>query len=194
MPTADPLNAARELRGLIEAEADNVEEKCTLTEPVVDGLAKAGLFRLSTPEKFGGFEASPEQRATITQLLEAGWRGFPGVPLTLIAIAAVTSTMVSVLKELETVRPAVAVVSGLVTLLSALWLSAGFEQMQTPGSGPPVPLTGTILMTIGAIVVLTAGLYLWNHQRSRTSSQSSPGSMPRTIIPLEAAPTSAPIG
>ena len=66
--------------------------------------------------------------------------------------------------------------------------------MQTPGSGPPVPLTGTILMTIGAIVVLTAGLYLWNHQRSRTSSQSSPGSMPRTIIPLEAAPTSAPIG
>ncbi len=143
---------------------------------------------------FGALEAVPEQQATIAQLLEAGWRGFPGVPLTLIAIAAVTSTMVSVLKELETVRPAVAVVSGLVTLLSALWLSAGFEQMQTPVSGPPVPLTGTILMTIGAIVVLTAGLYLWNHQRSRTSSQSSPGSMPRTIIPLEAAPTSAPIG
>ena len=140
---------------------------------------------------FGGFEASPEQRGTITQLLEAGWRGFPGVPLTLIAIAAVTSTMVSVLKELEAVRPAVAVVSGVVTLLSALWLSTGFERMQTPGPDQAMPLTGSILVTIGAIVVLTAGLYLWNHQRTRAPSQSP---TPRTIIPLEPVPTSAAIG
>ncbi|MCH6552386.1 MAG: zinc ribbon domain-containing protein [Planctomycetes bacterium] len=139
---------------------------------------------------FGGFEASPEQRATIAQLLEAGWRGFPGVPLTLIAIAAVTSTMVSVLKELEAVRPAVAVASGVVTLLSALWLSQGFERMQTSGPGQAMPLTGSILVTIGAIVVLTAGLYLWNHQRTRAPSQSP---APRTIIPLEAAPASAPV-
>ena len=143
---------------------------------------------------FGGFEVGPEQQATITHLLEAGWRGFPGVPLTLIVIAAMASTMVSVLKELETVRAAVAVVSGLVTLLSALWLSQGLARMQAPGSGPAVPLTGAILVTIGAIVVLTAGLYLWNRQRIRTSSQSPPGSTPRTTIPLEAAPTSAPIG
>ncbi len=139
---------------------------------------------------FGGFEASPEQRATIAQLLEAGWRGFPGVPLTLIAIAAVTSTMVSVLKELEAVRPAVAVASGVVTLLSALWLSQGFERMQTSGPGQAMPLTGSILVTIGAIVVLTAGLYLWNRQRTRAPSQSP---TPRTIIPLEAAPASAPV-
>ena len=143
---------------------------------------------------FGGIEAGPAQQATITQLLEAGWRGFPGVPLTLIAIAAVTSTMVSVLKELETVRAAVAVVSGLVTLLSATWLSYGFARMQAPGSGPAVPLTGVILVTIGAIVVLTAGLYLWNRQRTAARSESSAGPTPRTIIPLEPAPTSAPIG
>ncbi len=142
---------------------------------------------------FGGFAAGPEHRTTLSQLLEAGWEGFPGVPLTLIAIAAVTSTMVSVLKELEAVRPAVAVVSGLVTLISATWLSEGFERMQTPGSDQAIPITGGILVTIGAIVVLTSGLYLWNYQRTRASLQTPPHSPPRTTIPLEAAPPSTPI-
>ena len=133
----------------------------------------------------GGVEPGPEQRATIAQLLEAGWRGFPGVPLTLIAIAAVTSTMVSVLKELAAVRPTVAVLSGLVMLLSAGWLSEGIERMQNAGSDPWTPATGAILVVIGAIVLLTAGLYPWGHQRAEGPSQAS---APRTIIPLRAAP------
>ena len=132
----------------------------------------------------GGVEPGPEQRATIAQLLEAGWRGFPGVPLTLIAIAAVTSTMVSVLKELATVRPAVAVLSGLVMLLSAGWLSQGLGRMQTAASDPWTPATGAILVAIGAIVLLAAGLYPWGHQRAERLSQAS---APRAIIPLEAA-------
>ena len=136
---------------------------------------------------FGGFEAGPEQRVAIAQLLEMGWREFPGVPLTLIAIAAVISILVSVLKELGTVRAAVAVVSGLVTLLSAAWLSEGFERMQTAGSGPAVPVTGAILVAIGAIVVLVAGLYVWSYERTRAPSQTAPTSSPRTIISLEAA-------
>ena len=133
----------------------------------------------------GDVEAGLEQRATIAQLLEVGWRAFPGLPLTLIAIAAVTSTMVSVLRELEIVRSAVAVVSGLVMLLSAGWLSEGFERMQTAGSGPAMP-TGAILVAIGAIVLLTAGLYLRSYQRAEPPSRTS---APRTIIPLQAAPS-----
>ena len=132
----------------------------------------------------GGVEFAPEQQATIAQLLEAGWRGFPGVPLTLITIAAVVSMMVSVLKELEAVRPAVAVVSGLVMLLSAAWLSKGFELMRTAGSAPAMPDTGSILVAIGAIVLLAVGLYLSSHPRV-----ARPAPAPRrTLTPLVAAP------
>lgn len=132
----------------------------------------------------GGVEIAPEQQATIAQLLEAGWRGFPGVPLMLVATAAVVSMMVSVLKELETVRPAVAVVSGLVMLLSAAWLSKGFELMRTTGSAPAMPDTGSILVAIGAIVLLAVGLSLWSRPRPERPARSSP----RTLIPLVAAP------
>lgn len=132
----------------------------------------------------GGVEAVPEHQATIAQLLEAGWRGFPGVPLMLITIAAVASMMVSVLKELEAVRPAVVVVSGLVMLLSAAWLSKGFELMRTAGSAPAAPDTGAILVAIGAIVLLAVGLYLWSRPRTEGPARSSP----RTLIPLVADP------
>ena len=132
----------------------------------------------------GGIEAASEQRATIAQLLEVGWRGFPGVPLTLITIAAVASMMASVLKRLEAVRPAVAVVSGLVMLLSAAWLSEGFELMRTAGSAPAMPDTGATLMAIGAIVLLAVGLSLW----SRPPAEGPARSSPRTLIPLVAAP------
>ncbi len=57
MIVSDPLNSARELRTLIESEADQVEESGTLTEPVVEALSSAGLFGLSTPADLGGVEA-----------------------------------------------------------------------------------------------------------------------------------------
>ena len=136
----------------------------------------------------GGVEAGLAQQATINELLEIGWREFPGVPLTLIAIAAVTSTMVSVLKELEAVRPGVAVVSGLAMLLSAAWLNEGFVRMQIAGSGLAMPGTGTILVAIGAIVLLTAGLYLRSHQPTTAPFGTAPTPAPRTLIPLVAAP------
>ena len=132
----------------------------------------------------GGVELDAEQRATIAQLLEAGWRGFPGVPLTLIAIAAVTSIIVCVLRQLETVCPAVVVVSGLVMLLSAAWLSKGFELMRTARAAPAVPDTGVILVAIGAIVLLAVGLYL----RSRPPVERPARSSPQTLIRLVAAP------
>ena len=55
--TSDLLATARSLRGLIEAEADEVEASSTMTKPVVDALVKAGLFRLILPKDLGGHEA-----------------------------------------------------------------------------------------------------------------------------------------
>ena len=53
----DPLETARALRGLIESEAQLVEEKCTMTPAVVDALVESGLFRLLVPKAYDGLEA-----------------------------------------------------------------------------------------------------------------------------------------
>lgn len=54
---ADLIQAALDLRELIEREADEIEEKCTMSKPVVDAFEKSGLFRLSIPKEIGGLEA-----------------------------------------------------------------------------------------------------------------------------------------
>ncbi len=59
MSDTSPLEVARALRELIESEANAVEEKRTLTEPIVEALHQTGLFRLSTPRSLGGLEAAP---------------------------------------------------------------------------------------------------------------------------------------
>jgi alkylation response protein AidB-like acyl-CoA dehydrogenase len=61
------LKAARELRELIESEADLVEQESTMTSAVVDAIADAGLFRLLVPEELGGTEADA---ATIIDVCE----------------------------------------------------------------------------------------------------------------------------
>jgi alkylation response protein AidB-like acyl-CoA dehydrogenase len=57
--TSDPLGAARALRELIESEADRVDEKQTMTQPLVDALVESDLFRLLVPGELGGLEADP---------------------------------------------------------------------------------------------------------------------------------------
>ena len=121
---------------------------------------------------FGGFEVGAAHRATLSQLLEAGWEGFPGIPLSLIVISAVTPTTVSAVRNLEAVRPAVAVLSGLITLLAGVWLGQGFGQMQGGATGAAEQATGAVLVTIGAIVVITAGLHLWSVQRTETARRA----------------------
>ncbi len=68
MPDSTLIQAALDLRGLIESEADETEATCTLTKPVVDAIGEAGLFRLSTPEEIGGLEADVD---TIQAVCEA---------------------------------------------------------------------------------------------------------------------------
>ena len=112
---------------------------------------------------FGG---QGEGEATLSQLLEAGWRWFPGTPLALIAVSAVTSTLVSMVRGWNQVRPAVAVGSGLVTLFAATWLGEGFARTESGTTAAGLPATGAVLATIGAIVVISVGL--WSYQRART--------------------------
>ena len=57
MPDSSLIQAARNLRELIESEADEIEATCSLTKPVVDAIEKTGLFLLSTPKQVGGLEA-----------------------------------------------------------------------------------------------------------------------------------------
>jgi alkylation response protein AidB-like acyl-CoA dehydrogenase len=54
---SDALERARALRPLVESEAEAVEEASTMTPKVVDALHESGLFKLTTPERFGGAEA-----------------------------------------------------------------------------------------------------------------------------------------
>ncbi len=110
--------------------------------------------------------------STLSEVLEVGWRWFPGAPLALIAVSAVTSTLVSMVRGWNTARPAVAVGSGLVTLLAATWLGEGLTRTELGTTDVGLPATGAVLATIGAIVVISVGL--WSFQRSRTSSGGRP--------------------
>ena len=107
-----------------------------------------------------------ETGSTLSEVLEIGWRWFPGAPLALIAISAVTSTLVSMVRGWNTARPMVAVGSGLVTLLAATWLGEGLTRTEQGTADAGLPATGAVLATIGAIVVISVGL--WSFQKSRT--------------------------
>src|SRR5262245_32982194 len=53
----EPVARARSLRGLIEADAAEAEERGTTTKRVVDALAEQRLFWVMVPRECGGEEA-----------------------------------------------------------------------------------------------------------------------------------------
>ena len=61
----DPPEAARALRELIDSHADEAERLAYLPEPVVRGIAEAGLYGMLIPRELGGAEPHP------TQILDA---------------------------------------------------------------------------------------------------------------------------
>ncbi|WP_181782315.1 acyl-CoA dehydrogenase family protein [Pseudonocardia pini] len=52
--TVDWVARARSLKPVIDAEADTMEAGATITKPVVDALAEAGLFWVLVPTEYGG--------------------------------------------------------------------------------------------------------------------------------------------
>ncbi|MCH5645004.1 acyl-CoA dehydrogenase family protein [Gordonia sp. ABSL49_1] len=50
----DYLERARTVAALIEEQADEIERTTTITRPVVDALADAGLFWILVPQEYGG--------------------------------------------------------------------------------------------------------------------------------------------
>src|SRR5215469_9679036 len=54
-----PVARARDLAGLIAAEADAIERRRRLTEPVLEALHEARLFRMLYPRSVGGEEVEP---------------------------------------------------------------------------------------------------------------------------------------
>jgi alkylation response protein AidB-like acyl-CoA dehydrogenase len=68
MPDSALIQAALDLRELIESEANTMEANATMSKPVVDALEKSGLFRLSIPKEIGGLEADVD---TVQAVCEA---------------------------------------------------------------------------------------------------------------------------
>jgi alkylation response protein AidB-like acyl-CoA dehydrogenase len=68
MPDTALIQAALDLRELIESEAEAIEEHCTISPPVIEAIEKTGLFRLSTPKEIGGLEADVD---TVLAVCEA---------------------------------------------------------------------------------------------------------------------------
>ena len=78
MPDADLIQAALDLRPIIEANADETEAQCTMAKPVVDAIEKTGLFRLSTPKEIGGLEGDVDTVAAVCEAISfadgaTGW-------------------------------------------------------------------------------------------------------------------------
>ena len=119
------------------------------------------------------------QAATLSELLEVGWRGFPGTPLALIVISAIVSVTASLVHGLSNIRAPTVVFAGLVTLLSATWLGEGLARLQSSSADSTLPITGALLQTIGAIVLITTGLWLWSTHSTigAASAESRPSAL-----------------
>ena len=120
------------------------------------------------------------QATTLSELAEFGWRGFPGFPLALIVTAAIASTTVMLLPGLASTRAPTVVVSGLVTLVSASWLSEGITRLQSGSVDSTLPITGAMLQTIGAIVLIATGFWLGRTQATKSASPEGGSATPST--------------
>jgi alkylation response protein AidB-like acyl-CoA dehydrogenase len=89
--TEDLVDVARSLEPIIRQHADEAELNHRLSRPVVQAMARAGLFRAWVPRTLGGLEASP---LTVYRVIEevarldgsTGWCVFIGVSSTITGV------------------------------------------------------------------------------------------------------------
>lgn len=72
------IEAARELAPIVRAHNDQAERERRLSQPVLEAMREAGLFRMSTPRSLGGLETDPVTRALVGEEISrhdsaAGW-------------------------------------------------------------------------------------------------------------------------
>jgi alkylation response protein AidB-like acyl-CoA dehydrogenase len=82
--TEDLLNVVRALEPIIRQYAGEAERNHRLSQPVVDALARAGLFRMWVPKTLGGLEVSPLTAYRVVEEVarldgSTGWCVFIGV-------------------------------------------------------------------------------------------------------------------
>ena len=84
----EPLGESRNLRGLIEKEADASDRALTLTAPLIEAFTNNGFFHLMVPEDFGGLECDP---GTLLEVFDELAYADGSVGWTLMANAAATA-------------------------------------------------------------------------------------------------------
>ena len=68
----DLLSRAAELRPLLEANAAKGEEDRRIAEESIQGLADAGLFRITVPKRFGGDEVDIATKLQVSAAVAEG--------------------------------------------------------------------------------------------------------------------------
>ena len=107
-----------------------------------------------------GFGAAQQFRdEPLAQVHETGWNWCPGLPLGLVVLSTLLSTLLAIVGSSSMYRPVSVVALGMVTLFSAAWLWQG-----SPFPEPTddcTPDTGAMLTTMGGIVLVSALLWMF---------------------------------
>ena len=107
------------------------------------------------PWYFLGDQAAAEDApASILNQFTTGWKWFPGVPMVVIIVSSVMSSILALLAHRGKVHPAPCLMLALVSLAAAIWLWQGIATGEVnPADWELAPM----LATIGAIILLVGG-------------------------------------
>jgi len=95
--THDSLSAAKAMQNELSSRAQDMDEARRLPNDLAHDMAKAGLFRIITPDNLGGYEATPLQfMETLEALAEAN------ASASWCAMIACTSTLASAYMDEQT--------------------------------------------------------------------------------------------
>ena len=74
----DYIERARELKPMLEADADECEKHRQVTERCVDAMIERGIFKMLLPKSIGGGELDPLTYTAVLEILAQGDGSPPG--------------------------------------------------------------------------------------------------------------------